>query len=92
MREGFRTFAVSAMNQTPQNAITSPFGFSRFAGKFQTVADKIGQFLNLGVLIVVREQNRAAIALQIENFFSDSAGGNHEFAYFESVREGRRWL
>ena len=71
MREGFSTLAVSAMNQTPQKAITSPSSFAGLAGQFQAVADNVGQFLNLGFLIMMRQQNRAALALQFENFFGD---------------------
>ena len=35
---------------------------ARLAGQLQAVADHVGQFLNLGFLVVVRQQNRAALA------------------------------
>ena len=54
------------------------FGLARLAGQFQAVADHVGKFLNLGILIMMREQNGAAIALEIENFFREGCGrGNH---------------
>ena len=70
MRSGFSTLAVSAMNQTPQNAITSPSKLAGLAGQFQAVADGIGEFLDLGLLVVMRQDNGAAFALELEDFFS----------------------
>jgi hypothetical protein len=54
------------------------FGFTGFACQLETVADHVRKFLDLGVLVVVRQQNGTAVALELENFFRDSCRrGNH---------------
>ncbi len=77
LRSGFSTLAVSAMNQTPQKAITSPSNVSRLARQLQAVADGVGQFLNLGFLVVMRQHDRVALALQLEDLVSDGGCGRH---------------
>ena len=53
-------------------------GLARFAGEFEAIANDVGQFLNLGVLIVVSEQDSTAVAFEVENFFGDGCRrGNH---------------
>ena len=51
------------MNQTPQNAMTSPSNSLRLARQFQAVADDVGKFLDFGILIVMGEDDRLALGL-----------------------------
>ena len=73
MRVGFSTLAVSAMNQTPQNAITSPRELARLARELEAVADHVGKFLNLRFLVMMRQQNRTALLLQFQNLIGDGS-------------------
>src|SRR5207237_6954678 len=57
------------------------FGFARLAGEFEAVAHEVGEFLNLGFLVMVREQDSPALMFEVENFFSDSAGCKHTESY-----------
>ena len=58
--------------------MTSPFRLASLAGQLKAVPHHIGQFLNLGILIVVREQNGPTLTFEVENFFRDSCRrGNH---------------
>ena len=50
---------------------------ARLAGQFQAVADDVGQFLNLRFLVMMRQQNRAALLLQFQNLVGDGSGGQH---------------
>src|ERR1039457_2202627 len=88
VRPGFSTLAVSAMNQTPQNAITSPENslpdpaerdhvageFPRLARQLQAVADHVGQFLYRRFLVMMRQQNRPALLLQFQNLVRNGKG------------------
>ena len=47
---------------------------ARLARQFQAVADHVGQFLNLGFLVVVRQQNRPALLFQFQDFVGDGSG------------------
>ena len=64
MRVGFRIFAVSAMKWTPQKAITSASTFWAACASCERVADEVGEVLDLGLLVVVREDHRVALALE----------------------------
>ena len=73
-----RELALERVRHEEREIRAIAFGLARFTGQFQTVADHVGKFLNLGILIVVREQNGAAVSLEIENFFREGYGrGNH---------------
>ena len=53
-------------------------GLAGLAGQFETIPDHVRQFLNLRFLIMVSEENRAAITLEFEDFLRDGdAGGHH---------------
>ena len=78
MRFGFSTLAVSAMNHTPQNAITSPEKLPRLARQLQAIAHHVGQVLNLGILIMMRQNDGVPGNFQIGNFFDQGIDGNHE--------------
>ena len=46
--------------------------------KTVTVTDNVSQLLDFGVLVMVRQQDGAAVALEVKNFFRDSCRrGNH---------------
>ena len=59
---GFRIFAVSAMKWTPQNTMTSACGLGRGLRQLERVADEVGEVLDLGLLVVVREDHGVALA------------------------------
>ncbi len=61
---GQRIEAVSAMKCTPQKTIVSPLGRRRLAGEPERVADVVGHVLDLGHLVVVGEDHRAALGGQ----------------------------
>ncbi len=44
-------------------------GLAGFSRKFEAVADHVREFLNLGFLVMMREQNRAPVALEVKNLF-----------------------
>jgi hypothetical protein len=46
--------------------------FPGFAGEFEAVADDVGEFLDLGFLVVVGEDDRVALALQREDLVGDA--------------------
>ena len=58
---GERTDAVSAMKWTPQKAMTSRVGRGGLARELERVAGEVGDVLNLGHLVVVREDHRVAL-------------------------------
>ena len=43
------------------------FALARLASQFEAVADHVGEFLNLGHLVVVRQQNRPALLLKLQD-------------------------
>ena len=47
------------------------------AGQLQAVADHVGQFLNLGLLVVVRQQNGLPLLLQVQDFVGDGGCRKH---------------
>ena len=47
------------------------------ASQFQAIADGIGQLLNLGVLVMMRQNDGLAAALQLGDFFGDGGADNH---------------
>ena len=47
------------------------------AREFQAIAHHIGKRLDLGLLVMVRQQNSAAFPFQVENFFGNCSGGEH---------------
>ena len=59
---GDRIDAVSAMKCTPQKAITARRRRGRLAREAERVADVVGDVLDLGHLVVVREDDRVALA------------------------------
>ena len=61
---GESTDAVSAMKCTPQNAITSASVFAACCESAERVADEVGHVLDLGQLVVVREDHGAALGGQ----------------------------
>ena len=85
VRCGLSALAVSAINHTPAKEMTSPSKSRALAREFQAVAHDIGERLNLGLLIMVRKQNGAAVALEIENFFGDEGPASIEIRPFPSV-------
>jgi hypothetical protein len=46
---------------------------ARLSRQFQAVAYHVGQFLNLRLLVMVRQQNRPALVLQFQNLFRDGS-------------------
>ena len=58
---GESTDAVSAMKCTPQKAITSASVFAACCESAERVADEVGHVLDLGQLVVVREDHGAAL-------------------------------
>ena len=78
MRSGFSTLAVSAMNQTPQNAITSPSNSRALRASSRLSPIGVGKLLDLRLLVVVRQQNRAPLPLQFQNLFADGRGSKHQ--------------
>ena len=61
---GLRILAVSAMNLTPQKAITSASVVGGLAAQFEAVADEVGEVLQLGLLVVMRQDHRVALLAQ----------------------------
>ena len=62
---GFSSLAVSAMKWTPASTITCGVGARRLARQGQAVADDVGDGVeNLRRLVVVRQHDRVAFALQ----------------------------
>ena len=61
---GERIFAVSAMKRTPQKAITSASVAGGLARQIEAVADEVREVLDLRLLIIMREDDRVALALQ----------------------------
>ena len=59
---GDRIFAVSAMKWTPQNTMTSAVGRRGLPREPERVADVVGDVLDLGHLVVVRQDHRVALA------------------------------
>ena len=55
---------MSAMNLTPQKAITSASVSAAFLRQLEAVADEIGQVLQFGLLVVMREDDRVALLAQ----------------------------
>ena len=53
------------MKCTPQKTIMSALGLRRFARQAERVADEIGDVLDLGALVVVRENDRVALAREL---------------------------
>ena len=45
--------------------------------QFQAVADHVGQFLDLGGLVVVRQEDGLALFFEVDNFVGDSRCGYH---------------
>ena len=43
----------------------------------EAVADYVGQLLDLGLLVVVGQQDGTPLLLQIQDFIGDSRGGKH---------------
>ena len=58
---GLRIEAVSAMKCTPQKTIASPSAGRRLLAEAERVADVVGDVLDLGHLVVVREDDRVAL-------------------------------
>ena len=52
-------------------------GLAGFPGKLQAIADHVRQLLDLGILVMMSEQDRTPIALEIEDFFGESGAGGH---------------
>ena len=61
VRSGERIFAVSAMKYTPHSTITRRRARRREPGERERVADVVGDLLDLGPLVVVREDDRVAV-------------------------------
>ena len=61
---GESTEAVSAMKCTPQNAITSASVFAACCDSAERIAHEVRHILDLGQLVVVREDHRAALGGQ----------------------------
>jgi hypothetical protein len=49
----------------------------RPARKLQAIAHRIGEFLNLGFLVVMRQDDGLAVALEFEDLFGKSRGTDH---------------
>ena len=64
-RLGFRIFAVSAMKWTPQKTITSASTLRGLARQLERVADEVGHLEDLGTLVVVRQDDGVAVALEL---------------------------
>ena len=73
MRSGLRILAVSAMKCTPQNTITSAVGVAGGLGQLQGVADEVGEVLDLGLLVVVREQDGVALLAELVSIAVDQS-------------------
>ena len=58
---GHRIDAVSAMKCTPQKTIAAPPAPRRLLAEAERVADVVGHVLDLGHLVVVREDDRVAL-------------------------------
>ena len=52
------------MKCTPQKTISSRIGRRRLAGEPERVADEVGQVLDLGHLVVVGQDHRAALGCE----------------------------
>ena len=50
---------------------------ARLAGQFQAVAHHVGQFLNLRLLVVMRQQDGLALLLQLQNLVGNRGCGVH---------------
>ena len=61
---GARIFAVSAMKCTPQKTMTSASVAAAFRERRQRVADVVGDVLDLGHLVVVRQDDGLALGCQ----------------------------
>jgi len=54
-------------------------GFAGFTRQFEAISHDIGKFLNLGFLIVVRQEDCVTTGFQLENFLGDAgAAGRHD--------------
>ena len=63
------------MNLTPQKAITSALGRRRLAAQLQRIADEIGEVLDLGLLVIVREDDGVALLAQALDLGADVDAG-----------------
>ena len=61
---GERILAVSAMNLTPQKAITSASVSAALRHSSRRIADEIGEVLHLGLLVIMRQDDRVALLAQ----------------------------
>ena len=77
------------MNQTPQKAITSPREIARLAGQFQAVADGVGQVLNFGFLVMMRQNDGASRSFQIRDLIGNGLQGKH--GHYHSNRNRLYW-
>ena len=65
---GLSSFAVSAMKCTPASTMTSASTVDRLARQRQAVADDVGDAVeDLRRLVVVRQDDGVALALQLED-------------------------
>ena len=53
------------------------FKVARSAGQLQAVADRIRELLNFGILVVMRQNDGAALLLQLQYFVDDGLRGQH---------------
>ena len=64
------------MKWTPQNTITSALVFGRCLRELQRIADEVGEILDLGLLVVVRQDHGVALALERADLGLE-LGGRH---------------
>lgn len=65
---GLRILAVSAMNLTPQKAMTSASVSAALRDSSRLSPTEIGEVLNLGLLVIMRQNDRVAILAEAFDF------------------------